>query len=312
VTTTAASGIDAAAPAGGGPAAPASLLYVFLAVPITYLVLLIGFPIFYNVVMSFQEVTMGNLADFDRPWNGLDNYREAIADPVFAKVILNSIVFVAANVIGQVGLGLFAAACFARRFAGANFLRGLLLSGWILPALVVGAIWKWMFATEYGVVNHALLALHVISSPIHWLSDPAMSMTALNIAHVWYAAPFCMILIAAALTAIPEELYEAAAIDGAGVIGRFRYVTLPALRPTLLAVSCLVAIFSLRAFDMIFVLTRGGPLDSTNVLPLLSYQFSFVQFEFGKGAAVGSFSFVLVLAVAITYVIALRHEEEAA
>jgi multiple sugar transport system permease protein len=288
------------------------MLYMFLAVPITYLVLLIGFPIFYNVVMSFQEVTMGNLADFDRPWTGFDNYREAIADPVFAKVILNSIVFVAANVIGQVGLGLFAATCFARRFAGANFLRGLLLSGWILPALVVGAIWKWMFATEYGVVNHALLALHVIKSPIHWLSDPAMSMTALNIAHVWYAAPFCMILIAAALTAIPEELYEAAAIDGAGVIGRFRYVTLPALRPTLLAVSCLVAIFSLRAFDMIFVLTRGGPLDSTNVLPLLSYQFSFVQFEFGKGAAVGSFSFVLVLAVAVTYVIALRHEEEAA
>jgi multiple sugar transport system permease protein len=312
VTVSATYGADGAAPATARSAAPASLLYLFLAVPITYLVALIGFPIVYNVVMSFQEVTMGNLADLDRPWTGFDNYRDAIADPVFTKVIVNSIVFVAANVAGQVGLGLFAAACFARRFAGANFLRGLLLSGWILPALVVGAIWKWMFATEYGVVNHALMALHLINSPIHWLSDPAMAMTALNIAHIWYAAPFCMILIAAALTAIPEELYEAAAIDGAGVIGRFRYVTLPALRPTLLAVSCLVAIFSLRAFDMIFVLTRGGPLDSTNVLPLLSYQFSFVQFEFGKGAAIGSFSFVLVLAVAIIYVIALRHEEEAA
>jgi multiple sugar transport system permease protein len=298
-------------PSAGRPA-PASLLYVFLAVPMAYLVLLIGFPIVYNVVMSFQEVTMGNLADLNRPWTGLDNYREAVEDPVFAKVVLNSIVFVAANVAGQVGLGLLAAACFARRFAGANFLRGVLLSGWILPALVVAAIWKWMFATEYGVVNHALMAMHVIGAPVHWLSDPAMSMTALNIAHIWYAAPFCMILLAAALTAIPEELYEAAAIDGAGVFGRFRYVTLPALRPTLLAVSCLVAIFSLRAFDMIFVLTRGGPLDSTNVLPLLSYQLSFVQFEFGKGAAVGSFSFVLVLAVAIAYVTALRHEEEGA
>lgn len=293
-----------------GGHAPASLLYIFLAVPIAYLVALIGFPIVYNVVMSFQDVTMGNLADLNRPWTGLDNYRDAIADPVFTKVVLNSIVFVAANVVGQVSLGLFAAACFARRFAGANFLRGLLLSGWILPALVVGAVWKWMFATEYGVVNHALLAMHVIGSPVHWLSDPAMAMTALNIAHIWYAAPFCMILLAAALTAIPEELYEAAALDGAGVLSRFRHVTLPALRPTLLAVSCLVAIFSLRAFDMIFVLTRGGPLDSTNVLPLLSYQFSFVQFEFGKGAAVGSFSFVLVLAVAIIYVMALRHEEE--
>jgi multiple sugar transport system permease protein len=136
-------------------------------------------------------------------------------------------------------------------------------------------------------------------------------MMALNIAHVWFAAPFCMILIAAALTAIPEEQYEAAALDGAGVVNRFRYVTLPALRPTLLAVSCLVTIFSLRVFDIIFALTQGGPLDATNVLPLLSYQLSFQQFEFGKGAAVGCFSFVIVLVVAIAYVAALRHDEAA-
>jgi multiple sugar transport system permease protein len=204
-----------------------------------------------------------------------------------------------------------AAVCFARRFPGADFLRGLLLCGWILPGLVVGAVWKWMFATEYGVVNHALFALHLISQPIHWLSDPSVAMMALNIAHVWFAAPFCMILIAAALTAIPEEQYEAAALDGAGVVNRFRYVTLPALRPTLLAVSCLVTIFSLRVFDIIFALTQGGPLDATNVLPLLSYQLSFQQFEFGKGAAVGCFSFVIVLVVAIAYVAALRHDEAA-
>jgi len=291
--------------------APTGLLHVFLLVPICYLIAMIGFPIAYNIVMSFQDVQLGNLGDFARPWVGLDNYRDAVNDPVFAKVVYNSIVFVTANVVGQVSLGLLAAVCFARRFPGAGFLRGLLLSGWILPGLVVGAVWKWMFASEYGVVNHALMALHIIGHPIHWLSDVSMAMLALNIAHVWFAAPFCMILIAAALTAIPEEQYEAAALDGAGAIGRFRYITLPALRPTLLAVACLVTIFSMRAFDIIFAMTQGGPLDATNLLPLLSYQLSFQQFEFGQGAAVGCFSFVVVLGIAIAYVAALRHEEPA-
>jgi multiple sugar transport system permease protein len=136
-------------------------------------------------------------------------------------------------------------------------------------------------------------------------------MTAVTIAHVWYIMPFSMILIAAALTAIPPELYEAAALDGAGPVARFRYIVLPALRPTLLAVACLVTIYSMRAFDMIFALTQGGPLDSSNVLPLLSYQFSFQQFKFGIGAAVGTFAVVFVFAVALIYVRTLKHEARA-
>jgi len=287
------------------------MLYAFLLVPLAYILGVIGFPLVYNIAMSFQDVTIGNIADFARPWIGLDNYTQALGDPVFLKAARNSAVFVVANVIGQVGLGLFAAAFFARRFPHANFLRGLLLSGWILPALVVGAVWKWMFATDYGIINHALLTLHVIARPVHWLSDPSMSMTALNVAHVWFGAPFSMILLAAALTAIPDELYEAAALDGAGPAARFRYITLPSVAPSLLAVACLVTVFSLRAFDMIFAMTQGGPLDSTNVLPFLSYELSFQQFQFGYGAAVGSFSFVIVLIVAVLYLGALRREEAA-
>jgi multiple sugar transport system permease protein len=160
-------------------------------------------------------------------------------------------------------------------------------------------------------VNFVLTALHVIGGPVHWLSDPAVAMTSVMIAHVWYIMPFSMILIAAALTAIPQDLYEAAALDGAGPLARFRHVTLPALRPTLLAVACLVTIYSMRAFDMIFALTQGGPLDSSNVLPLLSYQFSFQQFKFGMGAAVGTFAVVFVFAVAVVYVRTLKQEARA-
>ena len=286
-------------------------LLVFLLLPVLYLLALIGFPVVYNIAMSLQEVTLGNLAALVRPFVGLEHYQDVIADPTFLKVFRNSCVFVAVNVIGQVGLGTIAAVCFAARFPGADFLRGLLLAAWILPGLVVGTVWKWMFATQYGVVNFVLAALGITSSPVHWLSDPAMAMTALNIAHVWFGMPFSMILIAAALTNIPDELYEAASLDGAGRIARFWYITLPAIAPALLAVACLVLIASLRAFDMIFALTQGGPLDSTNVLPLLSYQVSFQEFQFGRGAAIGNFAFLIVFGVALVYIRTLRREDAA-
>jgi multiple sugar transport system permease protein len=286
------------------------LLYVFLLVPVFYLVSLIGFPIIYNLLMSLQEVNLGNINTLWRPFLGLQNYRDAIADPTFRKVFGNTFVFVVANVIGQVGLGGLIAVAFTRDFVGAHFLRGLMLAGWLLPALVVGTVWKWLFATQHGMVNYVLSSLGVISAPINWLSDPSMAMTALNISHIWFGLPFSMILIAAALTNIPDELYEAASLDGAGVLARFRFITLPAITPALLAVACLVTISSLRAFDVIFAMTHGGPLDSTNVLPLLSYQASFQDFDFGRGAAIGMFAFVIVFAVALVYVRLAYRENE--
>ncbi|HLB97286.1 MAG TPA: sugar ABC transporter permease, partial [Acetobacteraceae bacterium] len=259
------------------------LLYTFLAASMLYVLIFIGLPIVYTLVMSMQDVTLANIADLIRPYVGLDNYRAALDDPSFRKVAVNSVIFVGVNVIGQVGIGLAAALFFAQRFPGAHFLRGLLLSSWILPALVVGALWKWIFATEYGVANYLLAGLGVIGSPIHWLSDPAVALGSVTAANIWFGMPFSMILIAAGLTGISQEQYEAAALDGAGPIARFRHITLPALWPTLLAVSCLVTIYTMRAFDLIFAMTQGGPLDASNVLPLLSYQLSFQRFHFGIG-----------------------------
>lgn len=278
------------------------LIYVFLFVPVGYLLTFVGFPIVYNLMMSFQDVAIGNIMHFWRPFTGLDNYRTVLADPSFQRVFVNSMIFVGVNVVAQVGIGLLVALYFSMAFPAAQYLRGLLLAAWMLPALVVGALWKWIFATEYGVANFLLRALGVVRAPVHWLSDPSVSLTSVTIANIWFGMPFCMILIAAALTTIPREHYEAAALDGAGPIARFRYVTLPALRPTLLAVACLATIYTMRAFDLIFAMTQGGPLDSSNVLPLLSYQFSFQQFRFGLGAAVATFAFFIVFLVALVYV----------
>lgn len=287
------------------------LLHVFLLVPLTYLVCLIGMPIAYNLLASVQEVNLGNIATFDRPFVGFSNFIDALDDPVFRQVVRNSAVFVFVNVVCQVGIGTLAAASFAGGFPGSSTLRGLLLAAWILPALVVGAVWKWMFASQNGVINFVLRQLGITNGSVHWLSDPGIAMSALNISHVWFGMPFSMILISAALTSVPDELYEAAAIDGAGPIRRFRYITLPMIAPALLAVACLVTISSLRAFDVILALTRGGPINATNVLPLLSYDTSFQDFDFGRGSAIGSFAFVVVLVVALVYVRSIRSEQTA-
>ena len=138
------------------------LLYVFLLTPVAYLLGLIGFPIIYNLLMSLQEVNLGNIDTLARPFVALQNYADALKDPTFRKVFVNTFVFVIANVIGQVAIGGLVAVGFTRNFPGAHFLRGLLLVSWLLPALVVGTVWKWLFATQYGVVNHALLSLGLI------------------------------------------------------------------------------------------------------------------------------------------------------
>jgi len=267
-----------------------------------FLAFFVGYPIVANLVISVQEVTLGNIASWNRPFIGLDNYREVIADPVFRQVVLNTLVFTAANVALSCLLGLALALFFDLGFPGAAFLRGLLLLGWILPPMVVGAVFKWLLATEYGLVNAA------IGARVHWLSDPDMALLAVTAANVWYGTPFSMILIAAGLAGIPQELYEAAAIDGAGRARRFWRVTLPMLMPTLLAVLALSTVYTLRVFDLIWTMTRGGPVDSTNILPLWSFLNSFELFKFGHGAAIACLSLLLVLLVGLLYVRSLRGE----
>jgi multiple sugar transport system permease protein len=286
------------------------LLYAFLIVPVLYLLTFVAFPVTYNIVMSLQDVALGNITHWARPWVGLANYADVVADPTFRLVALNSLLFVGANVALQLGIGLAVALFFSRRFRGVHFLRGLLLAAWMLPALVVGALWKWLFATQYGVVNFVLVALGLVREPVHWLADPSLSLLSVTIANVWFGMPFSMILISAALTGIPLEPYEAASLDGAGPWRQFRHITLPALTPALFATACLITIYTMRAFDLIFAMTGGGPLDSSNVLPLFSYQFTFQQFRFGIGAAIGTFAFLVVFAVALAYVRTLNKEAD--
>ena len=275
---------------------------------VVFLVLFIGYPVLYNLVMSFQEVNVGNLRSMNRPFVGLANYAKLLDDPLFWVVTRNTAIFVVGNVVLQCLGGLALALYFAQRFPGSGWLRGLVLGGWMLPPLVIGAVWKWMLTSDNGVVNFALKSLGLVSEKIYWLSDPAISLLSVMIANIWFGLPFNMILIAAGLAGIPQDIQEAAALDGAGPVRRFFSITLPLLAPTLYALVALTTIYTMRAFDLIWTMTHGGPVDASNIFPVWSYRLSFEVFDFGAGAAISTAMLVIVFLVALVFVRSVRAE----
>jgi multiple sugar transport system permease protein len=274
-----------------------------------YLAFFVGYPVVYNLIMSVQDVTLGNIRYLVRPFVGLDNYAKLIADPLFTMVLQNTLLFVIGNVALQFLGGLALALFFQQPFPGASFFRGLILAGWILPPLVIGAVWKWLLASDNGVINYALHSLGLTSGPIYWLSDPATSLIGVTMANVWFGVPFNMILLSAGLAGVPRDIYEAAALDGAGPVRRFFAITLPLLRPTIYALLALSTIYTMRAFDLIWTMTHGGPVDSSNIFPVWAYRLSFELFDFGGGAAVSTMMLVVVFIVALIYVRSVRAEQ---
>ena len=274
-----------------------------------YLAALVGLPFVFNILLSFQDVNMMNLAQLDRPFVGLRNYQEILGNPYFGMIVWNTIVFLALSTAFQILIGLSLALLFDLNFPGAAYMRGLFLAAWIMPGFATGQIWKVMLAGNSGVLNYGLEQVGVIGGPVYWLSDPSLALYSIIAVNVWLGVPYYLLLISVALAAIPKDLYEAAALDGATRWARFYTITLPLLRSTLLALVALGMIFTLQQFDLIASMTDGGPVNSTNVLQYWSWQFSIQSFNLSLGSAVSALLLVVVAGIATIYVIATRSEE---
>ena len=275
---------------------------------LAYLVAFSAFPLIYNLVISFQSVDLFTIATFDRPFVGLENYRDIVGDPLFWPVVRNTILFVGLSVAFQLGIGLALALFFRLDFPGSTWLRGLFLAGWIMPGLVVGAIWGWLLAGDFGVVNWLIQSLGLTQQKIFWLSDPSISIYSVIIANIWLGVPFNMILLSVGLAAIPADVYEAAELDGATRLQRFFTITLPMMRAQLGAVISLGIIFTLQQFDLFAALTQGGPSNASNVLQYWSWELAFREYRIGHGSVVSVFMIVVVIFVATAYVRSTRHE----
>ena len=274
-----------------------------------YMLVFVGYPILRNIVLSFQDVTAFNLVQGEKNFVGLANYTEIFKDSVFRTSLGNTLLFTVCCLGVQLLIGFALAVFFNKRFVISKPLRGILLVPWMIPITVTALIFKLLFATDIGVLNYILKSLHLISENIEWLTTPSTAMIALICANVWIGIPFNMILISTGLTTIPKELYESASIDGATGVQSFFKITLPLLRPTIESVLILGFIYTFKVYDLVYVMTSGGPVNSTHMLSTYSYKLSFDMFQYSKGSAVANVLLVILMVVGVFYLRATKEEE---
>lgn len=281
---------------------------VLVALPLGFLFVMAGLPLIYNIVMSFQEVDMFSLGTFVRPFVGFKNYVDLFRQPETLPILMNTVTFVVASIAGQFAIGFGLALFFWVNFPGATWLRGLFLVSWVMPGLVVGAIWNWILSGDFGVLNFFLRESGLISGNIFWRSDANFSLWAVVIANIWLGTSFNMILLSVGLASIPGDLYEAAELDGASAWQRFYTITLPMMRSTIGAIVSLGLIFTLQQFDLFAAITDGGPNNSSNVAQYWAWDLSFRQYDFAKGATISVIMIVFVMLASVVYVRSTRHE----
>jgi multiple sugar transport system permease protein len=225
-----------------------------------------------------------------------------LADDAFWHSLGVSLAFTGASVALHLGLGLALALLLNELRFARTALRIAFLAPWMVAPAVGATIWLWLLEPQFGVVNWLLQAAHVVSSPVAWLGEPATALASVIVVDVWRGVPFVMLLMLAGLQTIPAEQYEAAAMDGAGAWQRFRFVTWPNLRYLTVVATTLDIINTIRHYDIIGVMTGGGPAGGTEVLPVLLYNLAFRSNRFGEASATGVLLLVLVLAFAVVYV----------
>jgi multiple sugar transport system permease protein len=276
--------------------------WAFLAPVTMYLVVCYAYPTYENLDLSLHDYTVASFVHGGAPFAGLDNYIAVLHDPTFVPGLLHTVIFTAVSLVLQFTIGLALAVFFRQHFRLSVTLRALFLVPWLLPLIVSASTWSWLLNSDSGVVNYVLHLLGI--GPVDWLTSPRWSLVSVTIANVWIGIPFNLVLLYSGLQNIPTALYEAAALDGAGAWQRFSHITLPLLRPVSAITLLLGLVYTLKVFDIIWIMTRGGPVDSSTTFATWSYRLGFGSLlpEFGPGAAVANLLVVMALAVGLIYI----------
>ncbi len=285
--------------------------FSFLLPVILYLLLFFGYPLYYSIAVSLQNYSLQTEYTGIAPFIGLQNYLNVLQDATARMAAWHTLIFTVGSIVPQFLLGLGLALFFARRFPLSRFLRSLILLPWLLPLVVSGTVWKWLFDQTNGLIDQMLSGLHLLPAHFGWLTTPGWALAAIIITNIWIGIPFNMVLLYSGLQGIGNECYEAASIDGANTWQQFWYITLPLLRPVIGVVLLLGLIYTLKVFDVVYVITGGGPANTTQIFATWSYNLSFAQQLFGQGAALGNIILIISLVVALFYLRPQRRQQQA-
>lgn len=263
------------------------LVFILPALLGTFIFIII--PVIFSFGLSFVHWDLINKPEFV----GLANYKEILTEPLFGKILLNTFVYAISTSIFAVIIPLVLASILNSKIKGSEFFKTAYFLPFITPMIVIAVIWQWIFDPNIGILNH-VLHLH-----INWLYDAKFAMPALIIVSVWKLIGYNMIIFLSGLSAFNQSLFEAAKIDGANPINTFRFVTVPLLSPTIFFVVIITCISSFQVFDLIYMMTQGGPLDSTNVLVYAVYKNAFEYFKIGQASAIAYVLFVIILVLTL-------------
>jgi multiple sugar transport system permease protein len=256
--------------------------WLMMAPPLLFLAALVGYPFCYGILLSLQDRPVAHPGTFV----GLKNFATNIADPIFWRVAVNTFVYTGvATLLKMVG-GLGLAVAMNQHFRMKNLVRALLLLPFIVPTVLSTVAWMWMLDPAFSVVNRLLIGLGVPRPGPSWLGNPVLAMFSIIMINTWRGLPFYGITLLAGLQTVPPELYEAATIDGASGWQRFRYVTLPLLQPIILIVTLFSVIFTFADFQLVYVLTHGGPQNATQLFATYAFDIAMGAGQLGLGASV--------------------------
>jgi len=279
-------------------------MWMFFVLPgVLLLVLVLGFPAITSLSYSIKPEKAG-AASYT-----LSNYTNLLKDPFFAKTFWNTAVFVFLSVASHMILGLAIAMVLNRALPAKPLFRLIALLPWVVPDVVVGIIWKWMYDPIYGALNDVLLKIGLISTPVEWLSNPKLALFSVILVNLWRGFPFVMLILLAGLQAIPRHLYEAGAIDGASKWQLFIHITIPGLRKMIVVALALDIVWEVRRFGLIQAMTKGGPGVLTEVLSTYTYKQYFQFFRFEYASAIAVVMTVVLLLVSLPYIWMISQEE---
>ena len=276
------------------------LMPYLLVLPATlYLLVFQIFPLLQELWLSFTSTSL--LSSGQSEWVGLANYRDLIGDPDFRKAILITLIYTVVCVVAAISLGLLSALLLDAPFRGRGFARAAVTIPWAAPPVAVALIAIWIFNAQYGVFGHVLRFFGLESGSLNWLDTMNYALPAVLMITIWQIFPFASVVLLAALQGVPHEQREAAIIDGADRLNVFKAVVWPTIQPSVMLLALFSTIWSLRRFDLIWLLTQGGPVGATNTLVIDVYRRAFVNQQLGQGAAVGMVGVAIALVVTVVY-----------
>ena len=268
---------------------------LLLALPaLIVLLALIAYPVVYTGILS--------VTDSSGTFTGTENFRDVLSARITPRAFTNTLWWVAGSIVFQVILGTAAAILLNQEFPGRGIVRAIAVIPWVIPGIVAATTWAWMFHTEFGIINYMLTGPGLMDQPVGWLTNPDTVMPAMIAINVWKLFPFVAIMVLAGLQSIPKDLYEAARVDGATFWEETRYITLPQVRPVLIAVTLLLVIWALNHVTTIYAITKGGPANLTLITPIQIFRLAFESFQFNQAAALSVIFFVIAMVIVAFYI----------